>query len=167
MPELHQVLPFRKPRARPAATTARPAQTSGLGAGPARLAPSRRTLEYHKTKAADILIVTGVAQALALLARVLRARGLSEIAVEDPGSRACAGSTPKTLAPGMRLGWLAGPDTDLAEGILRTRVLVHPLTWHRQRPGVPGILLGYAAHTPDQLHEATRRIAHALTQATA
>jgi GntR family transcriptional regulator/MocR family aminotransferase len=32
-------------------------------------------------------VVTGVAQALALLARVLRARGLGEIAVEDPGSR--------------------------------------------------------------------------------
>src|SRR5690242_17604420 len=35
----------------------------------------------------DIIVVTGVAQALALLARVLRARGLGEIAVEDPGSR--------------------------------------------------------------------------------
>ena len=35
----------------------------------------------------DIIVVAGVAQALALLARVLRARGLAEIAVEDPGSR--------------------------------------------------------------------------------
>src|SRR5262252_4067601 len=35
----------------------------------------------------DIIVTTGVAQALALLARVLRARGLVEIAVEDPGSR--------------------------------------------------------------------------------
>ena len=33
----------------------------------------------------DIIVVTGVAQALALLARVLR--NLGEIAVEDPGSR--------------------------------------------------------------------------------
>jgi hypothetical protein len=59
--------------ARPAATTARPTQTSGRGAGPpsstpltaaatgaipvsspARLAPSRRTLEYHKTKATAV-----------------------------------------------------------------------------------------------------------------
>src|SRR6266702_4858340 len=46
------------------------ARTRGLRAGPG-----------------DIIVVTGVAQALALLARVLRARGLSEIAVEDPGSR--------------------------------------------------------------------------------
>ncbi|HYY19920.1 MAG TPA: PLP-dependent aminotransferase family protein, partial [Streptosporangiaceae bacterium] len=40
-----------------------------------------------RADAGDIIVVTGVAQALALLARVLRARGLSEIAVEDPGSR--------------------------------------------------------------------------------
>jgi GntR family transcriptional regulator/MocR family aminotransferase len=302
------------------------ARTRGLRAGPG-----------------DIIVVTGVAQALALLAHVLRARGMTEIAVEDPGSRgarddlaywglrpapvpvdehglqvadlarggqravlltpahqfptgvvlaprrrrelldwadgadgliveddydaeyrydrapvpalhasapglvAYAGSTSKTLAPGMRLGWLipparlhadlvqakyasdlgspalpqlvlarliangeleqhirlvrkrqrsrrdallralrehlpaarvqgvaaglhllitfpgmAGPDTDLAEAILRTGVLVHPLSWHRQRPGMPGIILGYAAHTPGQLHEAARRIARAL-----
>ena len=35
----------------------------------------------------DIIVVTGVAQALALLAQVLRARAVREIAVEDPGSR--------------------------------------------------------------------------------
>jgi GntR family transcriptional regulator / MocR family aminotransferase len=50
-------------------------------------------------------------------------------------------------------------DTDLAEAILRAGVLVHPLSWHRQRPGAPGLVLGYAAHTPDQLREAARRIA--------
>ena len=53
-------------------------------------------------------------------------------------------------------------DADLAEMILRAGVLVHPLSWHRQRPGVPGILLGYAVHPPDQLHEAARRIAQAV-----
>src|SRR6266702_2266980 len=46
------------------------ARTRGLRAGPG-----------------DIIVVTGVAQALALLARVLGARAVSEIAVEDPGSR--------------------------------------------------------------------------------
>jgi GntR family transcriptional regulator/MocR family aminotransferase len=54
-------------------------------------------------------------------------------------------------------------DVDLAERIHRTGVLVHPLSWHRQRPGPPGLVLGYAAHTPDQLREAARRIAGALT----
>jgi GntR family transcriptional regulator/MocR family aminotransferase len=56
----------------------------------------------------------------------------------------------------------SGSDADLAGSILETGVLVHPLSWHRQRPGVPGIVLGYAAHTPGRLHEAARRIAQAL-----
>jgi GntR family transcriptional regulator/MocR family aminotransferase len=53
-------------------------------------------------------------------------------------------------------------DTELAERIRQAGVLVHPLSWHRQRPGVPGLVLGYASHTPDQLREAARRIARAL-----
>jgi GntR family transcriptional regulator / MocR family aminotransferase len=53
-------------------------------------------------------------------------------------------------------------DTALAERIHRAGVLVHPLSWHRQRPGPPGLVLGYAAHTPDQLREAARRIAGAV-----
>ena len=57
---------------------------------------------------------------------------------------------------------LAVDDTDLAERIHQAGVLVHPLSWHRQRPGPPGLVLGYAAHTPDQLREAARRIAQAL-----
>ena len=57
---------------------------------------------------------------------------------------------------------LDGSDADLAEVILRTGVLVQPLSWHRQRPGVPGFVLGYAAHTPDRLHEAARRIARGM-----
>jgi GntR family transcriptional regulator/MocR family aminotransferase len=54
-------------------------------------------------------------------------------------------------------------DVDLAERIHRAGVMVHPLSWHRQRPGPPGLVLGYAAHTPDQLREAARRIARAVT----
>jgi len=53
-------------------------------------------------------------------------------------------------------------DTELAESIHRAGVLVHPLSWHRQLAGPPGLVLGYAAHTPDQLREAARRIAQAL-----
>src|SRR5581483_817628 len=40
-----------------------------------------------RTGPGDIIVVTGVAQAMALLARVLGAHGHREIAVEDPGSR--------------------------------------------------------------------------------
>ena len=53
-------------------------------------------------------------------------------------------------------------DTDLAERMLRAGVLVHALSWHRQLAGAPGLVLGYAAHTPDQLREAARRIARVL-----
>jgi len=56
----------------------------------------------------------------------------------------------------------AADDTDIAERVSRAGVLVHPLSWHRQRPGPPGLVLGYAAHTPDQLREAARRIAAVL-----
>jgi GntR family transcriptional regulator/MocR family aminotransferase len=52
-------------------------------------------------------------------------------------------------------------DTDLAERLLRAGVLVHPLSWHRRLAGAPGLVLGYAAHTPDQLREAARQIARA------
>jgi len=57
---------------------------------------------------------------------------------------------------------LALDDTELAERIHQAGVLAHPLSWHRQLPGPPGLVLGYAAHTPDQLREAARRIARAL-----
>ena len=57
---------------------------------------------------------------------------------------------------------LALDDIDLAGRIHGAGVLVHPLSWHRQRPGPPGLVLGYAAHTPDQLREAARRIARAV-----
>ena len=292
----------------------------------------------------SILVVAGVAQALTLLAQVLRARGISRIAVEDPGSRgareelahwgmdlvpvpvdeqgldvralagsgaqaalltpahqfptgvvlapprrralldwaaggglvieddydaeyrydrapvpavqasgpdrvAYTGSTSKTLAPGLRLGWLIPParlhadlvtakhasdlgcpalpqlaaaqliasgeldrhvrqvrgrqrqrrdallavlreqlpgarvqgvpaglhllitfpgipdqpdDTELASRLQQDGVLVHPLSWHRVADGPPGLVLGYAAHPPDQLRDAAGRIARAV-----
>ena len=284
----------------------------------------------------DIIVVGGVAQALALLAQTLRATGVTAAAVEDPGSRgtrdqmahwgvrpegvpvdgegilvdritqevalltpahhfptgvvlsparrrsllawgglvveddydaehrydrapvaalqgsapervAYAGSVSKSLAPGMRLGWLIAPrrlqpalleakhDSDLgnpalpqlvlarllasgdyerhlrlvrarqrrrrdallaglrthlphaevtgvaaglhllillpepmSDSILADRaaangVLVHPLSWHRLEPGAPGLVLGYAAHSPDRLAEAAKRLGAALT----
>jgi GntR family transcriptional regulator/MocR family aminotransferase len=64
---------------------------------------------------------------------------------------------------GERSGQL--DDVELADRIHRAGVLVHPLSWHRQRPGAPGLVLGYAVHTPDQLREAGRRIARAAREA--
>ena len=268
-----------------------------------------RTRGVH-AEADDVIVVGGVAQALALLGQTLRAAGTTAIAVEDPGSRgardqlahwglrpvgvpvddqgvrvddlaatgvdvvaltpahqfptgvvlsparrlalldwaaavdglvveddydaehrydrapvaavqasapdrvAYTGSTSKSLAPGMRLGWLVAPRgmqadllaakhaSDLGNPALPQLVLAHlpeaevhgvaaglhllitlpwqvdatvlaergaaacvrvqPLSWHRQRPGVPGLVLGYAAHTPDRLTEAAARLARAI-----
>jgi GntR family transcriptional regulator / MocR family aminotransferase len=292
----------------------------------------------------DIVVVAGVAQALALLSRVLRHQGLTAIAVEDPGSRgardelaywgmhtvpvgvdqegartddlvgtgcrvvlltpahqfptgvvlsperrrallrwaaegglvieddydaeyrydrapvpafqasapdrvAYTGSTSKSLAPGLRLGWLVAPrhlhdelvaakhasdlgnpslpqlvlarliatgdldrhirfvrgrlrarrdvllaallencpqahvqgvaaglhlvvtfptltgvvdDADLAARVAQDGVLTHPLSLHRHRDGPPGLVLGYAAHSPGELRYAAGRIGLAL-----
>jgi len=55
-------------------------------------------------------------------------------------------------------------DTDLAAAIRGAGVFVHPLSWHRQRPGPPGLVLGYAAHPPDQLHDAVQRLAATLAR---
>ncbi|MDI6105784.1 PLP-dependent aminotransferase family protein [Actinoplanes sp. NEAU-A12] len=54
-------------------------------------------------------------------------------------------------------------DVLLAGRIAAAGVLVQPLTWHRRRPGPPGLVIGYAAHPPDRLAEAARRIGRALS----
>lgn len=56
-------------------------------------------------------------------------------------------------------------DTNLADEIHRADVLVHPLSWHRHAAGPPGLVLGYAAHPPDQLRDAARRIASVIHRA--
>ncbi len=56
-----------------------------------------------------------------------------------------------------------GPDdTELASRLQQDGVLVHPLSWHRVASGPPGVVLGYAAHSPDQLRDAAGRIARAV-----
>jgi GntR family transcriptional regulator / MocR family aminotransferase len=57
------------------------------------------------------------------------------------------------------------PDPVVAERAARVGVLVHPLSWHRQRPGPPGLVLGYAAQSPDRLAEAAARLGRALAAA--
>ena len=207
------------------------------------LAPGRRRELLDWAVAADAVIIEDDYDAEYRYDRA----PVPALATAAPGHVAYAGTTSKTLAPGMRLGWLVPParlhadlvaakhaadlgspalpqlvlarliatgeleqhirtvrkrqrarrdallgalrellpeigvqgvpaglhllvtfpdrtldDLDLAERIGRAGVLVHPLSWHRQRPGPPGLVLGYAAHTPDQLREAARRIAQAL-----
>jgi len=209
------------------------------------LAPRRRRQLLDWAAAADALIIEDDYDAEYRYDRA----PVPALQASAPGQVAYAGSTSKTLAPGLRLGWLVPPsrlhadlveakhasdlgspalpqlvlahliaggeleqhirgvrkrqrrrrdallralgehlpearvqgiaaglhllitfgeltgsvdDTHLAERILQAGVLVHPLSWHRLRPGPPGFVLGYAAHTPDQLREAVRRIARVV-----
>jgi GntR family transcriptional regulator/MocR family aminotransferase len=59
---------------------------------------------------------------------------------------------------------LPGPadDTELARRLEQDGVRVHPISWHRQLDGPPGLVLGYAALPPDRLLEAARRMGRVL-----
>lgn len=52
-------------------------------------------------------------------------------------------------------------DTDLAAACLARGVKVQPLSWHRQRPGPPGLVLGYAASPPDRIIEGVAAVGEA------
>lgn len=50
----------------------------------------------------------------------------------------------------------AGPDpadVELAAAALDRGVKVQPLSWHSQGPCAPGLVLGYAASTPAEIHD--------------
>ncbi|MEN3616058.1 PLP-dependent aminotransferase family protein [Plantactinospora sp. ZYX-F-223] len=44
-------------------------------------------------------------------------------------------------------------DVELATAALARGVKVQPLSWHRQRPGPPGLVLGYAANTTAEISD--------------
>jgi GntR family transcriptional regulator/MocR family aminotransferase len=53
-------------------------------------------------------------------------------------------------------------DTELAAQALTQGVKVQPLTWHRQKPGPPGLVMGYAAVTATQSTEGVETIGRLL-----
>jgi GntR family transcriptional regulator/MocR family aminotransferase len=53
-------------------------------------------------------------------------------------------------------------DADLAAESLARGVKVQPLSWHRQRPGAPGLVLGYGATTPGDIGDAIAILGRAL-----
>ncbi|MEU8226975.1 PLP-dependent aminotransferase family protein [Kribbella sp. NPDC048915] len=59
----------------------------------------------------------------------------------------------------------SGDDVELAAAALDAGVKTHPLSWHRQLPGSPGLVLGYAARTPSEIDEAIATIAKARAHA--
>ena len=72
------------------------------------------------------------------------------------------------VAAGLHLlvGLPEGIDDGLvAETALAAGVAVQPLSYHRLRPGPPGLVVGYAAVTPDRLHEAVRVLVNAVRTA--
>lgn len=71
------------------------------------------------------------------------------------------GGTAHGVAAGLHLlVTLPGvDDAEVARRAAEAGVLVQPLSAHRVGDGPPGLVIGYAANTPDRLHEAVRRIA--------
>ncbi|KMO95486.1 MocR-like pyridoxine biosynthesis transcription factor PdxR [Streptomyces roseus] len=55
-------------------------------------------------------------------------------------------------------------DTALAAAALALGVKAHPLSWHRIRPGAPGLVLGYAAGPPGELEEGVALLGRALSR---
>ncbi|MFF4263779.1 PLP-dependent aminotransferase family protein [Streptomyces virginiae] len=53
-------------------------------------------------------------------------------------------------------------DTDLASAALDLGVKTHPLSWHRIRPGPPGLILGYAAGSTGEIEDGVATLATAL-----
>ncbi|MFD8881371.1 PLP-dependent aminotransferase family protein [Streptomyces erythrochromogenes] len=54
-------------------------------------------------------------------------------------------------------------DTDLASAALDLGVKTHPLSWHRHRPGPPGLILGYAAGTAGEIEDGIATLGTALS----
>ncbi|MFE3289085.1 PLP-dependent aminotransferase family protein, partial [Streptomyces sp. NPDC059233] len=53
-------------------------------------------------------------------------------------------------------------DTDLTSAALALGVKAHPLSWHRMRPGAPGLILGYAAGSVSEIEEGVATLGTAL-----
>jgi GntR family transcriptional regulator/MocR family aminotransferase len=49
----------------------------------------------------------------------------------------------------------------VARRALAAGVAVQPLSYHRLRPGPPGLVIGYAATTPERLRDGVRLLAGA------
>ncbi|MEU4362712.1 PLP-dependent aminotransferase family protein [Promicromonospora sp. NPDC023987] len=81
---------------------------------------------------------------------------------------ALAAHLPDSTAHGVAAGLhlmvtLPGIDDRAAAGRAgEAGVRVQPLSAHRMGAGPPGLVIGYAANTPDRLHAAVRRIAQSL-----
>ncbi|MFJ2592685.1 MocR-like pyridoxine biosynthesis transcription factor PdxR [Streptomyces erythrochromogenes] len=86
---------------------------------------------------------------------------LRAVAERLPGARvhgAAAGLHLTVTFDGARFD-----DTDLAAAALDLGVKTHPLSWHRHRPGPPGLILGYAAGTAGEIEDGIATLGTALS----
>jgi GntR family transcriptional regulator/MocR family aminotransferase len=103
--------------------------------------------------------------------RLLRGRHIRR---RDAMQSAIARHLPPTttvhgVAAGLHLTITFDSDVDdvaLAAGALAEGVKVQPLSWHRHRPGPPGLVLGYAATAPAAIDDGIAAIARALNRLT-
>ncbi len=79
--------------------------------------------------------------------------------------RTCPGARVEGVAAGLHVmidtpvhQGVALDDIELATRLAEAGVLTQPLSWHRVHPGPPGLVVGYAANSPDRLREAAQRI---------
>lgn len=98
--------------------------------------------------------------------RLLRARHVRRRDAVIAAVRAhLPGATVHGAAAGLHLTVTYAPDvpdTELAAAALALGVKCHPLSWHRQLPGRPGLVLGYAADPPGTLTEGVSLLGRAL-----
>jgi GntR family transcriptional regulator/MocR family aminotransferase len=96
--------------------------------------------------------------------RVVRARHRRR---RDAMIRALSASLPSAVvhgaAAGLHLTVTFEGDVDdvaVATAALAEGVKVQPLSWHRQLPGRPGLVLGYAARTATEIAEGVAVLGH-------
>jgi GntR family transcriptional regulator / MocR family aminotransferase len=103
------------------------------------------------------------------LERQLRLLRRRHVRRRDAMIRSIRGHLPGAVVHGAAAGLhlmvtFAGEfaDVDLAAAALDRGVKVQPLSWHRQRPGQPGLVLGYAANPPGVIDEGIAALGAAL-----
>ena len=91
---------------------------------------------------------------------------IDAVGIHLPGARVhgAAAGLHLTLTLDGLPGGMALSDIDLASAALARGVKAQPLSWHRLRPGQPGLVLGYAASTPAEIHDGIAVIGSILRQ---
>ena len=91
---------------------------------------------------------------------------IDAVRIHLPGARVhgAAAGLHLTLTLDGLPGGTALSDIGLASAALARGVKAQPLSWHRHRPGQPGLVLGYAASTPAEIHDGIAVIGSILRQ---